>query len=163
MSMLPSAKSVPVSGYVSNANAQHVMGTLNCNNNNNLTANSFSDRHSFVSGTAPFHQEPSDVEFLSIGFGGGPPSEGGSFFDTSLNAQDERRELELAYKDLYNQVHGKALQTSGGRMGNKSNSLMSATNALQTLPKSKQFTNKIDSFMNLQALSIGQKTKNVSE
>lgn len=68
---------------------------------NNHTNNSFSDKHSMVSGTAPGNLEPSEIEFLSMG---GPPSEAGSLFDTSLNAAvacDERRELELAYKDLY--------------------------------------------------------------
>lgn len=73
---------------------------------NNYTANSFSDRHSMVSGTALCNQEPSDVEMLSQGAAGGPPSEAGSLFDTQQNnsgaAVDERRELELAYKDLQN-------------------------------------------------------------
>lgn len=49
---------------------------------NNMTNNSFSDRLSIVSGTAPGVQEPSDVDFLSLN-GGGPPSEAGSLFDTT--------------------------------------------------------------------------------
>jgi len=57
-----------------------------------------------VSGTTPFVQEPSDIEG-ALSMGGGPPSEAGSIFDTTLNnaaAADDRRELEIAYKDLYN-------------------------------------------------------------
>ena len=80
------------------------------NQNNNHTANSCSDRHSMVSGTTPFVQEPSDIEGV-LSMGGGPPSEAGSIFDTTLNnaaAADDRRDLELAYKDLYNEIHGKA-------------------------------------------------------
>jgi len=74
------------------------------NQNNNHTANSCSDRHSMISGTTPFVQEPSDIEGV-LSMGGGPPSEAGSILDTTLNnaaAADDRRDLELAYKDLYN-------------------------------------------------------------
>ena len=72
---------------------------------NNHTNNSFSDKHSIVSGTAPGVQEPSDVDFLSINGGGCAPSDAGSLFENTPNhtvASDNKRELELAYKDLYN-------------------------------------------------------------
>lgn len=53
-----------------------------------------------MSGTAPLY-DASEIELISLG--GGLTSEAGSIFDGSLNnASDERNELELAYKDLYN-------------------------------------------------------------
>ena len=58
-----------------------------------------------MSGTAPGVQDPSEVDFLSINGGGGAPSEAGSLFENTPNntvAGDNKRELELAYKDLYN-------------------------------------------------------------
>ena len=77
------------------------MNATSAGGGNNLTNNSFSERHSMVSGTALLQHEPSDMELMSLG---GPPSEAGSLFDTTLNnaaACDERRELEDAFKDLY--------------------------------------------------------------
>lgn len=71
---------------------------------NNQTANSnVSDRHSMVSGTAPFHVEPSDMEVLSLGAAGGAQSEAGSLFEPAPNdaaAEDDYRRLKIAYDEL---------------------------------------------------------------
>lgn len=66
-----------------------------------------------VSGTAPGIYDASEIELISLG--GGPHSEAGSFFEASMHnasASEEKRELESAYKDLYNHVHGKAVRTN---------------------------------------------------
>ncbi len=78
---------------------------------NNQTNNSFSDRHSIVSGTAPNVHDPSDVDFLSINGGGGAPSEAGSLFENTPNisaAADKKRALAAAYDDLFKIIKGKS-------------------------------------------------------